>query len=389
MRKLTFISEKPDEYPVILRPEFDEWYYSEAVWWWEPHPWGAIDFFSLCDKDKVLHDLQNNNAYLVVDFSNDAPYIEHIEKTHLKSILELFDEFKIPPHRLIVITGAPQDYFNKTSIKAEVEVLYKHLTFNPFWFNVKRNYLRNHMKTPDKKISVPYFCMMRKDTNPRRLVNYMLHYYKIHGKGCVSHVRLLDNHNSELDSEKFLEAAKAYSHKTSFIHNLYKEYAFLHHFIDIKSTKTSQALESRMHDPAVVNPHAVHSAKSFVELLVETDNIDRMFVTEKNMKSILRKNIFIVYNTPRCLEYLKSLGFKTFSHCIDESYDLIEDDYDRLEAIVKELKRICSLPLAQLQLLYDCSARVIEHNYNHYLSNDWTFDLSKQIENHIHETTLR
>jgi hypothetical protein len=43
---------------------------------------------------------------------------------------------------------------------------------------------------------------------------------------------------------------------------------------------------------------------------------------------------------PYCLRVLREQGYKTFSPYIDESYDTIENDDLRFEAIVKEIKRL-------------------------------------------------
>lgn len=89
--------------------------------------------------------------------------------------------------------------------------------------------------------------------------------------------------------------------------------------------------------------------KSYFSLVTETffftnvcDNWDEhaVFFSEKVFKPIMCKHPFILLARPRSLHYLREIGYKTFHPFIDESYDLIENDEERLVAIVNEVKRL-------------------------------------------------
>jgi nucleoside-diphosphate-sugar epimerase len=78
-------------------------------------------------------------------------------------------------------------------------------------------------------------------------------------------------------------------------------------------------------------------------------------ITEKTNKPIACGKPFIAFSTAHFLEDFRSLGFKTFSPYINESYDLEEDNHKRLAMIVAEIKRISELPKDQYdELLFDC-----------------------------------
>lgn len=85
------------------------------------------------------------------------------------------------------------------------------------------------------------------------------------------------------------------------------------------------------------------------------------WITEKTYKAIACKKIFLCYSMPGTLTTLKKMGFKTFDHIIDESYDLIVDPIERRTALVKEIKRIAGLDLNNLAEL---SKDKVEHNFN-------------------------
>ena len=88
---------------------------------------------------------------------------------------------------------------------------------------------------------------------------------------------------------------------------------------------------------------------------------------------------FIYVGARHSLQMLKELGFRTFDKFIDESYDDVKDNYDRLESIAKEVDRLCGLSLEELHDLYHDNFDIIEHNYNHLLNYATNNNMHKQI----------
>jgi hypothetical protein len=58
------------------------------------------------------------------------------------------------------------------------------------------------------------------------------------------------------------------------------------------------------------------------------------------------------------------MGFETFPEFFDESYDEIENPWERMYIIVKEIKKICSLSLEELHDRYYNIFDKLEHNRN-------------------------
>ena len=78
--------------------------------------------------------------------------------------------------------------------------------------------------------------------------------------------------------------------------------------------------------------------------VVETWMDDTMFLTEKTYRAIVNRHPFVLAGPVKSLEYLHSLGFKTFHEFIDESYDSIMDWGDngiaeKIEKTVVESER--------------------------------------------------
>lgn len=117
--------------------------------------------------------------------------------------------------------------------------------------------------------------------------------------------------------------------------------------------------------------------ESFVHVVTETCFWGRKkHLTEKIFKPIVMRQPFILVGCAHNLSYLKSYGFRTFDRWWDESYDQIEDDKERIQAIGRLLSEICKNDLPKLQEILHDMDEVLEHNYNWFfnpafLDNCW------------------
>jgi len=96
---------------------------------------------------------------------------------------------------------------------------------------------------------------------------------------------------------------------------------------------------------------------------------DKRHLTEKIFKPIVAQRPFLLAAAPGNLVYLKSYGFKTFDRWIDESYDNIVDHDQRLQAIVDQVHKLCSLSDGQLRDMHQEMMPVLEHNFKHLYGN--------------------
>lgn len=106
---------------------------------------------------------------------------------------------------------------------------------------------------------------------------------------------------------------------------------------------------------------------SFWHIVTETVfYYDKLHLTEKIFKPIVMKQPFMLLGAPGNLAYLKSYGFKTFEGVIDESYDTIQDNDQRVEAVVEQLRWYCSLPAEEKQQVIEAIAPIVEYNFHHF-----------------------
>lgn len=88
------------------------------------------------------------------------------------------------------------------------------------------------------------------------------------------------------------------------------------------------------------------------------------FRTEKIAKPIMIGHPFIVVSNPGYYRDLRNLGFKTFGHVIDESFDSIENHQDRVERIIDIVQDLCQQDLAEFQ---NSCYTVCKYNQQHLI----------------------
>lgn len=111
------------------------------------------------------------------------------------------------------------------------------------------------------------------------------------------------------------------------------------------------------------------NTKSYFEIVTETHFSDAscLYLTEKTWWPIVSFQPFIMVGSPFTLQYLRDLGFQTFSPFIDESYDAVVDPNLRIELIMAEIDRLCSMSIDELHELYcDMWPRLL-YNFQLYI----------------------
>ena len=87
------------------------------------------------------------------------------------------------------------------------------------------------------------------------------------------------------------------------------------------------------------------------------------FYTEKTFRAIRFKHPFLILSTPYCLEGLRFKGYKTFHPYIDESYDRIVDEEERMLAVMDEVERLANMTEEQTVEWLNNVREICEHNY--------------------------
>jgi hypothetical protein len=109
---------------------------------------------------------------------------------------------------------------------------------------------------------------------------------------------------------------------------------------------------------------------AYLSIVTETFFEGPLYFSEKIFNSMLYNHMFVYLGPPNSLAYLRSLGFKTWNHVIDESYDGIDDIAERLFALTRALDTFISKSLEEIQRIYIENIELINHNRNLVLSTE-------------------
>ena len=100
------------------------------------------------------------------------------------------------------------------------------------------------------------------------------------------------------------------------------------------------------------------------------------FYTEKIVKPMLARRLFLVFSGQYYLRNLRSLGFRTFDGIIDESYDTVLDMNLRGKLITNQMEYL----LAQDQReVLNAVRPIVEHNYQVLMETDWARQMANQL----------
>jgi hypothetical protein len=86
------------------------------------------------------------------------------------------------------------------------------------------------------------------------------------------------------------------------------------------------------------------------------------FMSEKTTKAMYARRVFVVLSAKNFYKNLHLLGFKTFGHIIDESWDSENDDLQRYRLACNSIAQLNKL---DTNWVYEQAAEVIEHNQQH------------------------
>lgn len=124
--------------------------------------------------------------------------------------------------------------------------------------------------------------------------------------------------------------------------------------------------------------------KTAISVVLETIFEKRIHLTEKTLRPIACGHPFILAAGPGSLSKLRSYGFKTFSPYIDESYDEIQDDQERLTSIVDSMKKFQNLSKNQQYKALKACQKISKYNKSLFFSkkffNSIVGELQKNIE---------
>jgi hypothetical protein len=122
---------------------------------------------------------------------------------------------------------------------------------------------------------------------------------------------------------------------------------------------------------------------TYFSVYVESDTNNICFNAHP-LNSLMSGHPLIVLAAPGYLVRLQSMGFKTWSAVVDESYDAEPDLNTRLNLVIQQIERLCSM---DPELLLDQCWSVGQHNRSHFVVNQ--FDLWQSTHEKLHALFAR
>jgi len=104
------------------------------------------------------------------------------------------------------------------------------------------------------------------------------------------------------------------------------------------------------------------------------------FYTEKIVKPIMCRRLFIAVSGQHYLKNLRSFGFRTFDGIIDESYDSEPDNHVRW---TKAMEQVNWLSQQDPAVIFAQAAEIVEHNHCVMFERDWYAEFSASLDQAI------
>lgn len=120
---------------------------------------------------------------------------------------------------------------------------------------------------------------------------------------------------------------------------------------------------------------------SYWSIVNERDFFETDFLgyTEKVLKCFYFKHPFVVCGLPFTIEKLQSLGFLTFGHIIDESYDQETDNEKRFDMVCEQIEKLHKMNYAEHFILREKIKPILDYNQQLYIKLNKDFLPNKII----------
>lgn len=175
---------------------------------------------------------------------------------------------------------------------------------------------------------------------------------------------------------KIAKTERTYLYKKLKNENIFDNFYYTYNAINEPQFDESISLEGSSVDTSGgMLPLDYYFETSFCNIVTESEFFSgtkdmhcykTIFFTEKIAKPLNSFNPFIIVSCQHSLKKLKQLGFKTFDKWWDESYDNIENDYERLDKIAEVVKTINEYSIEDCYRLYNEMQDTLIHNAELY-----------------------
>jgi len=311
----------------------------------------------------ILHEMQHGNCLVLLCHPGEGYSWYH----YYKVINYLQTLNKIDENKIIFLTGNPTLFERYKSVYLN--------SWEPASFsnnvikeqNLGRGHIFKDSHRPYKFISLNRIC------HPHRFaVVTALYPHREHG--------LLSFVNAEYSIRSNYRKA-SFDKFTEYYPNYRIKWGNLDPCVTLR-VSTTLDYQDTLDYPIIIDKFEDKFYHSYLHIVSETF-VSHVFFSEKTYKPIKYFQPFVLINGQYSLQYLRDMGYQTFSGYIDESYDLESDNERRIELAIQ-----ASLYFVNREDLHEVMKElypIFEHNHNVFIERCSNFqdrlhgDISKLL----------
>ncbi len=393
--------------------------HKNTKWFYPVEPFGSIESFfgnhptfnELCLKQissVALNEIKNGNGNLLINYIIDGGL--GITKSNFKKLIDFTRENEIPDEKVYLIF---QDFKLKDNLKK------MGVNYNVFDFNLaqlsKSQEFNNIINNPDFKFwgdnsFEPQFGQTEHTANSVLTFQEFENTIGSHKKDFLFLCRHWKLHRLLILS-KLHKLGKLFYNNTSWDKKFYHEDVineFLRHDENLELAEIVKTVSKNLDvsDLTKIAGYGFENKSiylnSYISLVSESiffqvrDEGDVYvefptgYLSEKIWKPIGHSQAFILAGPAKSLQYLQSLGYKTFHPYIDESYDIETDDFKRLEMIFEQIEKFTKKSKEEKDEFLINVKDIVKHNQQLFLdySKEAYKDDCKNIINALAKQTL-
>lgn len=316
---------------------------------------------------RAIKDL-NNDTYLVLNNSHEA-FLSVVEPIYRYIVMG----HGIPPEKIILLSGSfdiaeeierVRPMYNRGPIKAELDMPFEDMAHTFMEVSQHEGWWQAPKTLVDKSYDKKYINFNRRWRVHRPTFVMLLHAYGLLDKGYVSLAPSDDGQNWDQSWKSVVVMNQDFPHLVSLAYKHREELINMPPlYLDHMDLVTNRAM------PELGTNYLYEN--SYFSLVSETHYYmshsgyePTRFLSEKAWKPIMFKHPFIMISTPGILTSLKQIGYQSFDGIINEDYDKISNDGDRMMAIIEETQRLCALTPEELTKFLNECREVCNFNYN-------------------------
>lgn len=317
------------------------------------------DFYFTIPAD-IINDIKNNRGKLCFDYSSEHYNLNIMDilskdtsnnnwcTRSLRFITNTINHYKLKQHQVIVLTFSNVDQSDQYPEFIYSRVIWTEQVFHPDAADA--NYLKSNLQKYIDKEQRKYKSLSLMGQGRSNKIAIARKMFELGHMDRVAVSLHSDLSNSAPDD--FINSLPWYLDVTQ-----RDECGVIHYCADL----AGESLYSIYND-------------TYVEFCVEAYMMDNQLssytnqTTEKSFRPILLQKPFVIAGHKGSLQYLKDLGYKTFSNVWDESYDSMEEN-DRLNSLLKLYEKFLHASGSEMQEICYKTIDILEHNRETYNSN--------------------